>query len=153
YATRALIYNWRARSPGEIFLLEGRMEDKRLKAEGVVQEYPGAASPRFRHRETGRWFVDETVLEPYAQCYDRDDIVQLGFMGMPATSGQVRSGPGRPIDAAWRSWTLDQVVDILRAGLEQAQEAYPDREDLSLEIVAAYTSYPRQYFSYFFRDH
>jgi hypothetical protein len=141
YAVRALIYNRRARSPGEVFLLEGRMEDKRLKAEGVVQEYPGGASPRFRHEGTGRWFVDETVLNPYTQYYERDDIVHLGF----EDPQQARHAVGHPQDAEWRSWSLEYLTRLLTDAMAKARREYPDKRRPSFADVADCAGYRRQF--------
>jgi hypothetical protein len=149
YATRALIYNRRARSPGEVFLLEGRIEDRELLAEKMVQQYPSGISPRFRHEGTGRWFVDETVLEPYAQCYERDDIVRLGF----EDPQQARNAVGRPPDAAWRTWSLEDLTQLLAKAMADARRKHPSKRWPSLEDVADCAGYSRQFLSKAFEHH
>lgn len=83
-ARRFLTYNQRARVRGEIFLLQGRMEDADLWESGAIMVYPQGANPRYMDQETGRWFADEKVLAHYAQCYEHDDVRGLGFE-WPAT--------------------------------------------------------------------
>lgn len=152
-AIQGCVYNYRWRSPGEKFNLEDRGEDQALWDSGAIVASPSIADPRYKHLDTGCFFRDEIALAHYAQCYERDDTAGVGFTATPATTEQARRRPGRPAEAVWRTWTLEEVRDILKRALPLAQEAYPDRADMTLEIVAAYTDYPRQYFSYFFRKH
>ena len=73
FTRRPLVYHGRAVSIGAIFLLEDPFNDETLLSEKKVIKVPSHAQP-MEHAPTGWWFMNQTLLEDYARCYEAGDV-------------------------------------------------------------------------------
>jgi hypothetical protein len=149
-ALRGLVYHGWARVRGEVFLREERMEDDIHLASRAMRPYLRGAQHRYRHRETGRYFADETMLAQYALGYASVDITGLGFEWPPAAPAQSdpvpaassRPGRGRPKgsgELAKLSW--EEFFDALKkAGVKALAQHTKKGHPKSVEIAAAFRS-------------
>jgi hypothetical protein len=152
YAVQPVCCNGWARNEGEVFRHEGTFEEQRLLSNGDVRS-PVPPGRRFKHEPTGRWFLDEPTRDAYALRYEAGDVT--GFVvdrGGPGKDTAVaaqdpatpRSRPGRPEDAEWRSWTFDELLEMLKSGWQQAQKKHPNKKRPSFQDVADCLGYARK---------
>jgi hypothetical protein len=139
YATRPVICNGWARDVGEVFRRASPFEEETLLLQGAVRQALGGRC--CRHEPTSRWFVDERTRDAYARRYEAGDVSGFVVAQEPATPG---SRPGRPEDAAWRKWTFDELLEMLKIGWQQAQKKHPNKKRPSFQDVADCLGYARK---------
>jgi hypothetical protein len=151
YTPGWLIIEKRAYAPCELLPPPVTPLQEELRLREILRRIPDSAEFA-KSAWTGGWFFGVGWRDAYDRRYEEHDLSGIEWYVYPPQDtaltlepeAAAHSGPGRPRDAEWRSWTLPHLIAILKSGLHKARETPSDTKRLRFQDVADATGYERR---------